>query len=327
MRVAIAGAGISGAYLYRLLHDQGFTVHLYEQPQKNVCGLTSCAWGSSTEIIKLLEDVGLDGENYVLERFDRLLIDDVRVRGDLLTIDKPKLMGDLLRNADLRFSALPTEDYERVVDATGVARAFLPPVSDDLVLNCCQYLVKSNEPLPARIQLGGIGYSWSLPLGDRRYHVGCGSLFLDPNENLMELGWLVENHLRTLCRCNGRVRLSSPQFSQPFVAGQHGTEVWGIGEAIGCVAPLAGEGIVPGMRCARLLLECWRDAARYRKAVLEEFRWMGEERAIIDQLRFGQNIGLRQARILRRNSRRLGLRVGLSNAVALLQSLGRISPS
>ena len=325
MKVAIAGAGISGAYLYRMLHDRGCTVHLYEQPQKNVCGLTSCAWGSSLEIVTFLDEAGLNAEDYILRRFDHLLMDEVRLRADLLTIDKPRLIRDLLQDAELRYSSLPLKDYDRVIDATGATRALLPQPADDLVLDCCQFMVQSDKPLPSRVRLGGIGYAWSLPLGNRNYHIGCGSLLMDPRRHLDELGWLVEGNQRIICNCKGKIRLTAPHLSQPFVAAIQNTEVWGIGEAIGCVAPLAGEGIVPGLRSVQLLLESWDDPEQYRQAVLDEFLWMAEERAIIEQLRLGGSIGLRQARTVHRNSRRLGLQIGLRNAFALLQKLGRMT--
>lgn len=327
MKVAIAGAGITGAYLYRLLQGRDCTVHLYGRPQRNGCGLTSCAWGSSSEILVLLAEAGLNAESYILQRFDHLLMDGVRLRGDLLTIDKPRLIRDLLRDADIQYGTLPVENYHRVIDATGVARAFLPAVADDLVLDCCQYLVQSPEPLPIRVRLGGIGYAWSLPLGGHRYHVGCGSLLFDPRQQLDRLGWLPENDAKNqqqiLCSCTGRIRLTAPEFSVPLVAELGDVEIWGVGEAIGCVAPVAGEGIVPGLRSVQLLLECWEEPREYQETVLEEFQWMAEERAVIDRLRLGQQIGLQQARILWSSSQRLGLQMELRNVISFLQRLGR----
>lgn len=335
MKVAIAGAGITGAYLYRLLQNRGCAVHLYERQQKSGCGLTPCGWGTSAGFVALLAKAGLDADNYILQRFDHLLMDEVRVQGNLLTIDKPQLVRDLLQDAEVRFTTLPLGDYDRVIDATGVARALLPPVADDLTLDCCQFLVQSEQPLLNRVHLGGIGYAWSLPLAEHRYHVGCGCLLLDPRQHLEQLGWLADvaanGDQRILCSCSGKIRLTGPHQSQPFVANLHGTEVWGIGEAIGCVAPLAGEGIVPGLRSVQLLLTAWDNPAQYRQAVLDEFHWIREERAIIDRLRRGRSIGLRQARILRRNYQRMGMGMGmgmdvsLRDAITLLQRMG--SPS
>ena len=84
---------------------------------------------------------------------------------------------------------------------------------------------------------------------------------------------------------HGRIRLTAPHNSQPFVAAGSDGEVWGVGEAIGCVAPLAGDGIVPGMKSVQLLMKWWDDPSGYTRAVLKEFDWMKKERAVIDKLR------------------------------------------
>jgi flavin-dependent dehydrogenase len=107
----------------------------------------------------------------------------------------------------------------------------------------------------------------------------------------------------------------------PFVIREKDYEVWGVGEAIGCVAPLAGDGIVPGLKSARLLLEWWDDPEGYTRAVLREFGWMKQERAVVDKLRRGQKLGLDSAWALKRNSKRMGIKVGLREASALLRRL------
>ena len=325
MKIAIAGAGMTGAYLYRLLRNRGEAVELFDRPPLLRCGLTPCAWGTCGEFVHLVREAGLDAERYVLKRLDHLWMDEVKIRAELLTFDKPRLVRDLLAGAEPRREAFRPEEFERVIDATGVARALLPPAGDDVVLDCCQYLVETGESLVNRIQLGGIGYAWCFPLGHRRYHLGCGSLFHDPRQRLRRLGWLEDSSGRwprtVICGCSGRIRLTGPRQAQPFVAAGGGGEIWGIGEAIGCVAPLAGDGIVPGMRSVELLLGAWDDADRYRQTVLEEFAWMEAERGVLDTLRKGRALGLRQARVLHRNSRRMGMQVGMREALGLLKNL------
>ena len=94
-----------------------------------------------------------------------------------------------------------------------------------------------------------------------------------------------------------------------------------MGEAIGCVAPLAGDGVVPGMKCVQLLLERWNDPYGYEKAVLREFRWMEDERRVIDKLRHRETLGLRDAWVLKKNSRRMSMEVGLKEAKVLMKRL------
>ena len=325
MKVAIAGAGMTGAYLYRLLKDGGCEVHLFDRERRGGCGLKPCAWGTTAGFLELVEKTGLPAGKYILRRLDHLVMDDVTIKADLITFDKPRLVKDLLKDAEIRFVPLPMHSFDRVIDATGAARALLPSIEDDIVLECCQYLIETEEPLENRIKLGGIGYAWCFPLAGNLYHVGCGSLLADPRRILEQLGWLKSSSphygIKILCSCAGNIRLTGPHQSQPFVSGGCGDAIWGIGEAIGCVAPLAGDGIVPGMRSVQLLLNTWDKPQLYREAVLNEFRWMKDERGVVDSLRKAERVGLREALVLRKNSKRMGMRVGLREALAFLKHL------
>ncbi len=126
---------------------------------------------------------------------------------------------------------------------------------------------------------------------------------------------------RIRCRCDGAIRLTSPHYSRHFHHREASCEIWGVGEAIGCVAPLAGDGIVPGMKSARILVQYWDDPVGYRKAVLKEFRWMKSEREVIEKLRNSRHPGLFDAVVLKNNSRRMGIRVKFNQAIGLLRHL------
>jgi len=316
---------MTGAYLYRILKKEGYDADLFDQKRISRCGLKPCAWGTSAGFIELVEQAGLDAEKYILRRLDYVLMDDVRIKAELMVFDKPRLVKDLLDGAEINFTPLQSNRYDRVIDATGASRALLPPIRDDIVMGCRQYLIETREPLENRIKLGGIGYAWCFPLSRDLYHVGCGSLLSDPQRILKDLGWLESSSQRyekkILCSCSGNIRLTGPFQSQPFVAEGTGEGIWGIGEAIGCVAPLAGDGIVPGMRTVQLLLNNWDKPKEYTNAVLDEFSWMKDERGVIDKLREGKAMGLREAGILRKNSKRMGMQVGIGDAVALLKNL------
>jgi len=190
-------------------------------------------------------------------------------------------------------------------------------------LPCIQYRIRTHVALENRIQLGGIGFAWCFPLSGNEYHVGCGSLLSDPHKRLRELGWVRKDIPKRdiLCSCHGRIRLTGPQLAQPFVSADVPGGVWGVGESIGCAAPLAGDGIVPGMKNVRLLLEWWDDPVRYTKAVQKEFAWMKGERMVIDRLRRNEALGLKDAWVLRKNSRRMGMQVLLKDAGILMKHL------
>jgi len=322
--LAIVGAGMTGAYLFRLLRNEGKRPHIFDLKGSTKCGLKPCAWGTSRGFVELVGKAGLDAEKYILRRIDHLLMDDVRIKADLMVFDKPRLVKDLLKGAEIRFTPPRVEGYKRVIDATGASRALLPSIKDDIIMGCRQYLVETKEPLENRIRLGGIGYAWCFPLSHDRYHMGCGSLLGDPRSILNDLRWLESPsryRKKILCGCAGNIRLTGPSESRPFIAGRFEEGTWGIGEAIGCVAPLAGDGVVPGMRSVQFLLQSWADPDKYTESVLHEFRWMKDERGVIDTLRRGGRSGIREANVLRKNSKRMGMQVGLKEAIALLKNL------
>jgi len=136
-----------------------------------------------------------------------------------------------------------------------------------------------------------------------------------------EIGWIGGADGNIRCACTSSIRLTAPRYSQPFVAARETNTVWGIGEAIGCVAPLAGDGILPGMRSAQILKEFWDDPPGYTKAILREFSWMENERRVIDKLRAGAKLAIRDAWVLKKNARRMGMQVGLKDAASLLGHL------
>lgn len=319
-QIAIAGAGMTGAYLYRLLCREGVRSDVYDVAPPTRCGLSPCAWGTSRGFAELVADAGLAADDYILQCSDHVLMDDVKIKADLLTFDKPRLVKDLLAGARIKHSSLDPMAYERVIDATGVARAFLPAIANDIVLQCVQYRLKTSQPLGNQINLGRIGYAWCFPLSAERYHIGCGSLIADPRARIDELGLREKpagGRQKVICDCSGKIRLAGPQASVPFVV----EDIWGVGEAIGCVAPLAGDGIVPGMQSVQLLMRHWDDSAGYTQAVLKEFHWMHGERRVLEKLRKGKPLGIRDALVLKRNSKRMGMQIKLGDAAKLLRRL------
>ncbi|MGD2127426.1 MAG: hypothetical protein PVG99_15215, partial [Desulfobacteraceae bacterium] len=259
-----------------------------------------------------------DPEKYILEHCDHFAMDDVLLRGDLMTFDKPEVVKDLLQGADIRYDRLDITAYDRVIDATGISRAWLPPIKKDILLPCVQRRVQTDETLENRIKFGGIGYAWCFPLADHGYHIGYGSLAGDPNCALRKLGWLPDKpNWNVLCSCKGKIRLTGPHDSLPFVA----DGVWGVGEAIGCVAPLAGDGVVSGMKSVKIILEHWDDPEGYTKTILKEFEWMKKERAVIDKLLAGDHLRIKDAWVLKKNARRMAMQIDIKDAFVLLKSL------
>jgi len=319
-KIAIAGAGLTGAYLFRLLRKAGYQVDIYDVESQTRCGLSPCAWGTSKDFVELVAEAGLAADNYILKRFDHVLMDEVKIKADLMTIDKPRLVKDLLAGARIKYSCLQLKDYDRIIDATGVSRAFLPVIADDLVMECVQYRLNSSQKLENQINLGRVGYAWCFPLSENRYHMGCGSLVYDGRARMVELGWWSNpsgSPKKVICECSGKIRLTGPQAALPFVV----NDIWGVGEAIGCVAPLAGDGIVPGMKSVQLLMRYLNDPDGFSRAVLKEFEWMQSERKVLDKLRQEKPLGVRDALVLKRNSKRMGMQIKISSAAKLLRRM------
>jgi len=321
MRVAIAGAGLTGAYLYRRLRGR-FDVDIFDLEKSTRCGAAPCAWGTSKEFAYYANRVGLDPNRYVRTVTSSVYLDDVLLNVNLITFDKPRFIKDLLQGATIGCDPLHPENYDRVIDATGSWRAFLPPLQRDILVPGIQYLVETHVPLQTRVSFVKIGYGWCFPLSENRYHIGCACLSETPQARLQELGWLhLDNGMKVLCRCSGMLRVASVHDAQPFVTTAAGSNIWGVGEAIGCVSPLVGEGIVPSLQSAEILLNHWNNADEYTKAILSAFDWMREEREVVDRLIAGRSLGIRDAWIVKKNSNRMGITVGLEVALKLMRKL------
>ena len=321
MKIAIAGAGISGAYMYRLLKGYGHDVTIFDIEHKTNCDINPCAWGTTKGFEDLVKRAGLNPEDYIFRRFDHVWFDEIRIKAYMLTFDKPKLIMDLLGDAEVKdtdpsISRIDQSKFDRVIDATGVARAYLPRITNDLISPCYQYRMVRDQPAEMRIKISKIGYAWSFPLYEKEFHVGAGSLVMDPIKILRDLSWVdpLKNE-GVKCACYSNVRLTVPRGSRPFVQ----DNVWGIGEAIGCVAPILAEGIIPGMKSALILLENFYSPVDYERAILREFAWMDKEREVVERLQSGKPIGLGSALVLQRNTRRMEMKMGLWDAFRLLR--------
>ncbi len=328
MKIAICGAGLVGSYLYRLMSRTGFgeiTIFEEQMPHQTSCGISPCAWGTSIGFSELIGDAGLEPAKYILRTLDSIVMNELKVKAVAIVFDKPKLLADFLNGAAVVRSPVKANEFDRIIDATGVARAYLPAIRNDVIGTCVQYRVYSREMFEFGINVSNLGYAWRFPLSHNEYHIGAGSMVIPPRRMLDNLGWLEDGD--QLCACAGKIRLTSPHCSLPFVdvVMERGhCRIWGVGEAVGCVAPLVGEGIISGLKSARLLLANWEDSGAYQRAILREFSWMKEERKVVDKVRQGKGIGLLDARVLKNSTKRLSMNLELSQALRLLRNFSKI---
>jgi flavin-dependent dehydrogenase len=307
MKIAIAGAGMSGAYLFRRLVNDGFKdIDLFDVKKTNACGSRPCAWGyaPASESRRLIAKV-IDPGQFELQNPKELSIDGIKIRSDMLTINKPALIKAMIGDTELKQGPVDLAKYDRVIDATGVSRAYLPAIKDDLIAECTQYRMRSEKDIGCWLRTSSVGYEWSFPLGGEEFHIGFGNLRADvgsyrPPKELD--GQEIAGKVR--CKCQSTVRLTSPYYSQPFVKDG---KVVGIGESIGVVAPLAADGNLHAMSCGEILLANWDDLESYSKKILREYDWMRKERKALDKIMAGRMPSLFDAITMKKHCNRMGV--------------------
>lgn len=279
MRIAVVGGGVAGSYLLNRL--DGHDVECFEQRQQEKW-YTVCAWGTSQPYIRsMLKKTGLDFDDYVLHRGDRMHVDygtgffEAPLRG-LVTYDKHKLCEDLLKGHNVHWGQqIKSADdprlkgFDLIVDATGMPRSLLPKIKDDVLVPCLEYQVKSKK-LPyddfyIRPYRGMKGYFWFFPLGEGMAHVGAGELHGGYRGELEE--FLKKYDCEVVRKIGRPVRILPPAYCQPFTQGK----VVGVGESIGTVYPMLGEGIIPSMQCVDIFVEHLDDMERYSEEVLKHY--------------------------------------------------------
>ncbi len=279
MRIAIVGIGVAGAYLVNRLgkeHDIIGFERMREESHDSIC-----AWGTvKNAMTELVNKCGLDFDDYVLHDGLDMRVDagrntfDIKLKG-LCTYDKIQLIKDMVEGAKIDYGIAPSrealeQDFDLIVDATGFHRTLLPKPKYELWVPTIQYKVKYDErpyndflikPFPNMS-----GYFWFFPLENGYAHIGAG----DKNRKHIEIvdDFLKKYGGKVLKKVGRPIRLSPPALCEPFIDGK----VVGVGESIGTVYALLGEGIIPSTICADLFVDNVKDLQRYRKLVLEKFK-------------------------------------------------------
>jgi flavin-dependent dehydrogenase len=283
MKIAVAGIGVAGAYLMNRLSDMhdvqvtGFERMPHDQHD------AVCAWATCENVMSgLARNCGLNFDDYVLHDGRHMKVDlgagsiDLKLRG-MVSYDKLKLIQDMVRGTEIKFGRAPRKeelepDFDLIIDATGFHRNYLPRLHDELWIPCVQYKVRyqqGREPyddfylktFPAMT-----GYFWYFPLGNGYAHVGAGDFAKGHNQLVDE--FLSKHDCEVIKKVGRPVRITPPASCEPFTDGK----CVGVGESIGTVFALLGEGIIPSTWCADLFVQNMHDLAAYRDAVIEKFR-------------------------------------------------------
>ncbi len=255
--ITIAGLGSSGAYLLRRLSQDGFGVTGYDPKPDSY--YIPCGYALKfQELAKILANVGMEADRYVLSMGKEITIGGEST-GDfrfnltgLCTVDKNLLEKDLVSGLRRERRKAPSSS-DMLIDATGVSRYYLGPARDDFAMYAREVVTvrSTHQDFYMSYFPSGKGYYWEFPIGDR-FHVGVGTS--DPEYFRM----LPAERERVVGR---KIRL------KPLLDQAARGNVIGIGEAIGTVSPITGEGIIPSMKSAEILYQCLRNHGEIERVV------------------------------------------------------------
>lgn len=277
MKIAVMGMGVAGSYLMARLRDTEHQAVGYERsPGERHDSI--CAWGTIRPVLEeFCKKTGRDFGDFVIHDGRRM---DVKMSSGvefgiglhgLCTYNKLGLIKDFIKDTDVRYGEAPKLDslegeYDMIVDCTGFYRAYLPRLKKDFFLPTYEYRVEYEdgvpyddfyiEPFP-----GMSGYFWYFPLGENAAHIGAGDY---AKNHVKATDAFLKKHGGKVVATKGRpIRLATPGHCKPYYSGK----VVGVGESIGTVYALLGEGIIPSMQCVEIFLKHMDDFAAYEKAV------------------------------------------------------------
>ncbi len=274
MRWKIGGAGVAGSYLYGRMKESGFNVEIFDPKRSNFyipCGFAT----NKNQIKPYLRRLSIGFEEICEVESDKIWISGHNFektefkQNGLCTINKMK-MEEMMRNNEPYQHGTIRGNGEPVIDCTGISRAYLGKVPDDLTMFAIEKVCSSSpfEGFYFDFFKNGNGYFWSFPLNGR-YHIGAGGI------DLMEVRSRLSPYEgdRTLSR---RIRM------KPLIGNETNQNVIGVGESIGYISPLLGEGIIPALENAEIFFKIINNIddmneikIKYRQAInrrMENFR-------------------------------------------------------
>ena len=289
MKIAVVGMGVAGAYLMNGLakdHDnfvKGFERMPIEQHD------AVCAWATCENIMDdLVKECGLNFDDYILHEGKTMRVDmgqsskednsiNVGLNG-MVTYDKLKLIKDMIRGTNIQFGVIPKKEtleseFDLIIDSTGFHRNYLPRPQNEMWIPCIQYKVKYQDNTPfddfyLKAFPSMKGYFWYFPLENGYAHIGAGD-YERKNNNVFVDKFLKKHKCEIIKKVGRPVRISPPKNSEPFTDGR---KTVGVGESIGTVYPLLGEGIIPSTWCAKFFIKHINDFNAYRREVLKKFQ-------------------------------------------------------
>lgn len=278
-----------------MLVRRGHDIELFESSKKEN-HWPVCAWGASRHMLeRFSSNAGLEFEEFILHVGLNLRMDlpdakkeNLDLKG-LVTYDKNAWERALLKDIPVKYGqkvargSFPMDSFDYVIDCTGLHRSLLPKSKEDFLIPAYEYLVENVEGEDDFYVIGyrgARGYFWYFPLGNGRGFMGAGDV--DRRyEGVDE--FFVKHPEAKMARKIGRpIRLAPPKRMKPFTDGN----IIGVGESIGCVFPMLGEGIIPSLICCDLFLEVLDkghpfDSELYTEKVLKRFAYYDDVYRIV----------------------------------------------
>jgi flavin-dependent dehydrogenase len=343
MNFAIAGAGVAGSYLGNMLQKRGHDVEIFEASKKDH-HWPVCAWGASRHMLeRFSKQAGLDFSNYIFHVGQQLKIElpnnneeSLELKG-LVTYNKLGWETDLLKNIKVTYGVKVTREafafdkYDYIVDCTGLHRSLLPKSGQDFLIPAYEYLlenVRGADDFYVIGYKGAKGYFWYFPLGDGRGYMGAGDI--EKKYHGIETFFKQHPEAKVVKKIGRPIRLAPPKRMEPFFDGN----IIGVGESIGCVFPMLGEGIIPSLLCCNIFLDVLDrskgkfDFKQYRKKVLDTFDYYDDVYKIVrlkmdGKLRTVRHIHLMMSmyRNMKKEEKRFGFEIRLEKMTRLVNAL------
>jgi flavin-dependent dehydrogenase len=259
MKIAIMGMGVAGSYLVSRLKNDHEVVGF--ERMEEIRHDSICAWGSiKSTMIDLCKKSGIDFEKYIVHNGKTMYVDmnnqkrfQIGLHG-LCTYEKLSLIKDFIKDSEVHFGVSKKleeleSEFDIIVDCTGFHRIYLPKLEQDFCLPTYEYKIEYENGVPfddfyIKPFPHMSGYFWYFPMGKNLAHVGAGDY---NKQHVEETNKFFKKYGGKVTKTVGRpIRLATPNLCKPFYKGK----VVGVGESIGTVYPLLGEGIIPSMMCA-----------------------------------------------------------------------------
>jgi flavin-dependent dehydrogenase len=286
---------------------------------------------------------GLDFASYIFHVGKKLKIQLPENKGEVLdlkglvTYNKDGWEADLLKNVKVTYGTKLTREtfafdkYDYVIDCTGLHRSLLPKSSEDFLIPAYEYLldnVKEADDFYVIGYKGAKGYFWYFPLDEGRAYMGAG----DIEKKYYGIDAFFKQHpeAKVIKKIGRPIRLSPSKRMQPFFDGN----VIGVGESIGCVFPMLGEGIIPTLICCDVFLDVLDksskkfDFSKYRRKVLDTFAYYDDVYKIVRLKMDGKlrtvrhfNLMISMYRNMKREEKRFGFEISLEKMTRLVNAL------